>query len=149
MTLFYVPRQTHQTQWGRRGFCGLLLIALLAILRCLLPEGRAMGESSHPLAVHAAGPSERGRGLYAKHCASCHGPTGRGDGQAGRDLDPQPSDLSDPDVANSPPARLFRQITRGRRPMPSFKRLMSEDDRWAVVAFVKTLSESDGGRKSP
>ena len=30
--------------------------------------------------------------------------------------------------------------------MPSFGRLLSEDDRWAVVAFVKSMSESDARR---
>lgn len=130
------------------GLHASLFIALV-MTACFLSNGRrALGGASQPPAG-AAGQPERGRRLYAKHCASCHGPTGRGDGQAGRDLDPQPSDLHDSDVADSSPARLFRQITRGRRPMPAFGRLMKEDERWAVVAFVKSLSGPDAGRKSP
>ena len=89
---------------------------------------------------------ERGRALFAKHCASCHGPDGRGDGSAGRDLDPLPTNLHDPEISRRPDAQLFRQITRGRRPMPSFGRLLSENDRWTLVAFVKSVAASDGER---
>ena len=87
---------------------------------------------------------QRGRGLYMKHCASCHGRTGAGDGSAGSDLDPRPSDLREAEVAGKSEQRLFRQITRGRAPMPSFGKLMNDDDRWAVVGYVKTLGKPGG-----
>ena len=90
----------------------------------------------------------RGRLLYSKHCASCHGPGGAGDGSAAHDLDPKPTDLRDPEVATKPDAKLFRQITRGRAPMPSFARLLNDDDRWTVVAYVKTLAKGESPRAS-
>lgn len=37
----------------------------------------------------------RGRRLYADHCASCHGATGRADGPGARALSPRPSNLAD------------------------------------------------------
>jgi mono/diheme cytochrome c family protein len=125
----------------------------------LLPAGVVAGASLLPNDADRAAPSQpppkptgaqldHGRALFAKHCASCHGPTGQGDGSAGRDLDPQPSNLRDPEVASRPDAHLFRQITRGRRPMPSFGRLLSDDDRWTLVAFVKSLGASNGGRST-
>lgn len=149
MTFTKISSQIRRRPWQRMALRGSVLVVAFAFGRCVLPGRPARGESSQPLATPAAAQPERGRGLYARHCASCHGPTGRGDGEAGRDLDPLPINLRDPDVADTPPAKLFRQITRGRRPMPSFGRLMSEDERWAVVAFVKSLNESDGGRKAP
>ncbi len=81
-----------------------------------------------------------GRALYGGHCASCHGPGGKGDGHAGQDLDPAPSDLTCADVAEMTDWELFRKITRGRRPMPSFERLIAERDRWDVVNYLRTLS---------
>ncbi|CAG1008321.1 hypothetical protein MYXO_03713 [Myxococcaceae bacterium] len=36
----------------------------------------------------------RGSALYALHCASCHGPGGRGDGPNAAGLDPPPGDLT-------------------------------------------------------
>lgn len=92
-----------------------------------------------------AGPESRGRVLFAKHCACCHGPLGRGDGGAGRDLEPQPSDLAQPEVLEKSDAQLFRQITRGRRPMPSFNKL-SEEDRWHIIKYIRTLARHPAGR---
>lgn len=85
-----------------------------------------------------------GRILYAKHCLACHGPSGRGDGAAGRDLDPAPSDLSQPEVIDKSDTQLFRQITRGRRPMPSFQKLPPED-RWKIIRYVRALADGKHG----
>jgi putative copper resistance protein D len=41
----------------------------------------------------------KGKAIYAKNCAECHGPVGKGDGLKGRDLEPKPGDLSSPGVA--------------------------------------------------
>jgi mono/diheme cytochrome c family protein len=103
-----------------------------------------LGSQKNPIAVSDAS-IDRGHALYARHCASCHGPSGRGDGSAGRDLDPQPSNLCSPEVDAKSDLQLFRQITRGRRPMPSFSRLLSEEDRWHVVNFIRSLPRADAG----
>lgn len=127
----------------------LLAAALGAIPAALLPERAARAAASQAPPQPASARHERGRALFAKHCASCHGPDGQGDGSAGRDLDPPPGNLRDPEIAQRSDAKLFRQITRGRRPMPSFGRLLNEDDRWTLVAFVKSLATSDGERPAP
>ena len=92
---------------------------------------------------------ERGRALFAKQCASCHGAEGRGDGPAAYLLHPKPRDLvaaryrivstwegvpTDDD--------LFRTISRGMpgSAMPSWRHL-PETDRRALVDFVKSLAE--------
>lgn len=87
----------------------------------------------------------RGRSIYMHHCAECHGRAGRGDGSAGRDLDPHPTDLTRPDLANLSDLQLFRKISRGRKPMPSFDRLLKEEDRWHVVNFVRTFHKPQAG----
>lgn len=118
---------------------GVLLVGLAA---GRIPDGagRDAGRPLDRAAVSAdAAPLARGRALYAKHCLACHGPSGQGDGSAGRDLDPQPSDLSQPEVTEKTDAQLFRQITRGRRPMPSFQKL-PDDDRWQIVHYVRALA---------
>jgi high-affinity iron transporter len=38
----------------------------------------------------------RGKAVFAQSCASCHGLAGRGDGPAGRGLNPPPANLADP-----------------------------------------------------
>jgi len=88
--------------------------------------------------------ADRGGTLYERHCASCHGSKGKGDGKAACDLDPSPSDLTDADVAHLTDTQLFRKITNGRRPMPAFKKLMSDQERWEVVRFVRSLASHHG-----
>src|SRR5690554_5337135 len=38
--------------------------------------------------------ADEGRRLYVENCAQCHGPLGRGDGPAARNLMPAPSNLT-------------------------------------------------------
>jgi len=90
---------------------------------------------------------ERGSALYQMHCAACHGPRGKGDGKAAYDLDPPPGDLTTKGVAGMSDSQLFRKITNGRRPMPSFRKLMNERERWDVVHFVRTLAAHDGDKR--
>jgi mono/diheme cytochrome c family protein len=93
---------------------------------------------------------ERGRTLFSRQCAACHGTEGRGDGPASYLLNPKPRDLvaaryrivstwegvpTDDD--------LFRTISRGMpgSAMPSWRHL-PETDRWALVRYVKSLAET-------
>jgi mono/diheme cytochrome c family protein len=80
-----------------------------------------------------------GKRLYQKQCGDCHGAAGKGDGKSAVDLDPKPSDLSQPEVANQSDGVLFWRITRGRKPMPGFEKTISKEDRWRVVLFIRTL----------
>ena len=80
-----------------------------------------------------------GKIVYEKNCATCHGPTGKGDGPKGRDLQPKPGDLSSPQLASQSDGAIYWKTTTGRRPMPAFEKLLSEQDRWHVVNYVRSL----------
>jgi mono/diheme cytochrome c family protein len=127
------------------GSAGFFILAL-PVLAAAIPAWLGVHRMDVGALQQAPAESEerlaRGGTLYSKHCAACHGPTGAGDGEAGRDLDPRPSNLCDSDVVSGSDAKLFRQITRGRRPMPAFARLLNEDDRWILVGYVKSLAAS-------
>ena len=36
---------------------------------------------------------------------------------------------------------LFYQISQGRKPMPAFKRRMTEDQRWQLVLLVRSFAQ--------
>jgi mono/diheme cytochrome c family protein len=86
---------------------------------------------------------ERGAAVYAENCVACHGPTGRGDGEAGRDLVPPPGNLAW--LARMPMVRwdpfMYWTVAEGGAPfgtaMPAFKEALSSDDIWAVIAYVQ------------
>jgi len=84
----------------------------------------------------------RGAEIYRTECGSCHGATGRGDGEQARDLDPPPSDLSDRErLREVTPLEFYRRVTIGvaGTAMPSFEDRFSVDDRWAVAMYATML----------
>ena len=81
--------------------------------------------------------------VYNEYCANCHGDSGKGDGSDAMMYDPSPSDLTDAKHMNSlTDGEIFYQITQGRKPMPSFRKKLTEDQRWRLVIFVRSLSSS-------
>jgi mono/diheme cytochrome c family protein len=79
--------------------------------------------------------------LYDEFCSNCHGDTGKGDGSDAMMYDPGPSDLTDSSHINKlSDGEIFYQITQGRKPMPSFRNKLSEEQRWQLVIFVRALS---------
>ena len=90
------------------------------------------------------GDAERGVVLYDAHCAGCHGPTGRGDGPLVDRLPAPPPSLADRTrMRESAAADLWRTVTTGRleRGMPPFSRLLSDAERWDVVAAVRAFGD--------
>ncbi len=85
---------------------------------------------------------KRGEEIYAQQCQACHGEDGKGDGPAAKGLNPKPSDLSfimKRHIATD--EYLFWTISEGGKPigsaMPSYKDILSEKDRWAVILYLR------------
>ncbi len=79
--------------------------------------------------------------VYNEYCANCHGDSGKGDGSDAMMYDPSPSDLTDVKHMNSlTDGEIFYQITQGRKPMPSFRKKLTEDQRWQLVILVRSLA---------
>ncbi len=82
-----------------------------------------------------------GKSLYMKHCKSCHGKTGLGDGPKSDELDTDPGDFST-DLTEQTDGSLFYKIKEGRDDMPSFKKKIRDDeDIWLIVNFIRTFEE--------
>jgi mono/diheme cytochrome c family protein len=79
--------------------------------------------------------------IFMDKCANCHGDKGEGDGPESGMYDPPPSNLADAKMmASMTDGEIFYKITEGRRPMPSFKNQLSDEQRWMLVNFVRTLA---------
>src|SRR5216683_5250857 len=82
------------------------------------------------------------RGIYMDECAQCHGERGKGDGPEAMMHSPAPADLTDARQMNTvTDGEIFYQISEGRKPMPSFKKRLTEDQRWGLVLFVRSFSQ--------
>jgi mono/diheme cytochrome c family protein len=86
---------------------------------------------------------ESARPLYTEKCERCHGVTGKGNGPESARQYPSPSDLTDTQRMNAlTDSAIFYQISEGRRPMPSFKRRMTEDQRWQLVLLIRSFART-------
>ncbi len=82
---------------------------------------------------------EQGEKIAKINCVSCHGSKGKGDGAAAAALNPKPADWTSKRVQDEPDGEIFWKITTGRGAMPSWRHL-PDNDRWAVVRYIRTLA---------
>jgi mono/diheme cytochrome c family protein len=83
------------------------------------------------------------RALYLDKCTECHGDAGNGDGSQAKMYDPRPTNFTDAARMNSvSDGELFYKISEGHRPMPAFKKRYTEEQRWQLVLFLRSLAQS-------
>ena len=83
-----------------------------------------------------------GKSLYGKHCQSCHGKEGYGDGPKAAEMKGDLGDFSSEDYQNQSDGALFYKTSFGRDDMPEFTKKMPDDeDRWLIVNYMRTLAE--------
>ena len=81
-----------------------------------------------------------GRILYSKHCKSCHGTKGKGDGTKAKSLDTPVGDFTDASFKNQSDGSLYYKTFIGRDDMPSFKKkIADEEEQWMVINYIKGL----------
>ena len=81
-----------------------------------------------------------GADLYDKHCASCHGDDGIGDGSKAEELKTYPGDFTSDEFKEYKDGELYFMSIIGRDEMPNYeKKIPNEEDRWAVIEYIKTF----------
>ncbi|MBA3335685.1 MAG: cytochrome c [Acidobacteria bacterium] len=84
----------------------------------------------------------RGEERYRIFCMMCHGPVGNGDGMIVRRGFPKPPTYNDDRLRNAPVGHFFDVITNGWGKMNSYASQVPVADRWAIVAYIRTLQIS-------
>jgi len=90
-----------------------------------------------------------GRKSYERHCLVCHGEKGKGDGSAAAKLEKRPSDLSNPKLWEQSDGALLWKVTEGHKPMPTFKNLTSNEERWPIINYLRTLAPKPAAPDQP
>ena len=81
-----------------------------------------------------------GKMLYSKHCKSCHGSNGLGDGPKAKQLETFPGDFTSEEFQSGTDGELYYKSFVGRDEMPNYeKKITDEEDRWAIVNYLRTL----------
>ncbi len=80
-----------------------------------------------------------GEAIYTKNCMSCHGNLGKDNSL--KTLNPIPPDLASVKTQERTDGELFFIITTGRMLMPSFKVILSEEERWKLTSYIRSLNK--------
>jgi len=88
-------------------------------------------------ATRKTDPLAKGKRLFTRHCAGCHGAEGKGDGY--KLLGPDPANLTAPATRKKSDRALLTTIHEGKPNMPSWKGLLSDRDIKNVLAYIRTL----------
>lgn len=85
----------------------------------------------------------KGRVTFETICATCHGILGDGKSAVATKMrERPPPSLHVGDVPDKPAADLFAIVSDGYGLMPGYAEMLSVDERWAVLAYLKALQLS-------
>jgi hypothetical protein len=80
---------------------------------------------------------KKGEAIFIKNCQSCHGNPGK---KNWAKITPEPGDPASDKFQVQTDGELFYRITTGRVPMPEFRNILSENERWNVIAFFRSFN---------
>lgn len=86
----------------------------------------------------------RGQQRYGMFCTPCHGQTGAGDGMIVRRGYPKPASFHEERLREMPEGYFFDVVTNGFGRMPAYGSQIPATDRWAIIAYLRVLQESQG-----
>lgn len=95
-----------------------------------------------------AADAAQGAKIFAQYCATCHGPTGLGDGPVGKTLNPPPRNFQEGKFKYGNTSKdHFDVITNGAASkggsplMAPWGKVIPEPDRIALVKYVESLKK--------
>jgi mono/diheme cytochrome c family protein len=122
--------------------------AICGAALCGLAAGSALVRAA---GIEDADPA-KGKQVYSLYCQTCHGEKGDGQGPAGKALNPPPRDFTkaefkfgaaDADlfnvISNGAAAQKGSDGTTGSPLMAPWGNVIPEQDRWALVKYIRTL----------
>jgi mono/diheme cytochrome c family protein len=98
--------------------------------------------------------AERGQQRFDIYCAPCHGTAADGEGavahrisELAKGADPGAAVLLAPTLhtdalRQAPDGQIYATVTNGVRNMPAYRQSIPQNDRWAIVAYVRALQLS-------
>ena len=125
---------------------GALLMSL-ALLGCSEQKGAPApdyGKVEVPVSQLASDEARaRGRAMFERKCALCHGERADGNGVRSSALSGKPANFRSSDWrSNTSPRDVFRILSEGKRgtSMPAWPTL-SDEEKWDVIAYVLSVAE--------
>ncbi|MRR19297.1 cytochrome c [bacterium] len=114
----------------------LLIPSLVRGQDWVVPEERRGRLSTFPFTDETRKDGER---LYNINCLSCHGTPGKNNYIA---LVPSPGDPATEKIQRNSDGEIFHKVSVGRGPMPSFRSVLTTDEIWKVVSYLRSFNRS-------
>jgi len=83
-----------------------------------------------------------GKYLFKQNCKSCHGQSGKGDGPVAKTLKVKCADLTSDLVQQQTDGELYYKLSIGRAEMPGFREILTSQERWSLVHYLRTLNDA-------
>lgn len=125
------------------GAVSCLALTLVLLVGIALAKGIAPRTNPIPMSEESV---EAGREVFFTYCSGCHGRRADGRGLQALNLIPKPQNLRNAEfVAYLSDERMYSSISGGVRgtSMPAFEMLISEEQRWHSVNYVRSLTEGE------
>jgi hypothetical protein len=85
---------------------------------------------------------DRGQQRYQINCLPCHGPAGDGKGITSKYGMISMANFHDKRLIDMADGEIFNTITHGKNLMGAYGPNVTVEDRWAIIAYVRTLERS-------
>ncbi len=83
----------------------------------------------------------KGRVIYTNECVICHGANGDGISNVAKNLEQKPKNFTEEDFQSQTDGAIFYKLSEGRGRMQPFKTMLSEEEIWSVIEYVKFLAK--------
>ena len=80
---------------------------------------------------------KKGEAIYMKNCQSCHGLPGKDNWAK---ITPPPGDPAASKFQIQTDGEMFYKITTGKIPMPEFRIILNENERWNVIGYIRSFN---------
>jgi mono/diheme cytochrome c family protein len=85
--------------------------------------------------------TEEGKMIFNQMCVLCHGNNGQGNGEAGLTLQTPPANFLALNVKSQSDGAIFWKITNGKAPMATYFEILTDDQRWKLVNYIRELEK--------
>jgi mono/diheme cytochrome c family protein len=143
-----MPPRAPQNLKARKSLFALLLVVIVAAIVWTIVQNRPWTVPEQAKLVKnpvmdSDAIRQSVRPLYHDKCSSCHGDSGKGDGHDASLYDPEPTNFTDTkQMSGVTDGELFYKLSEGHKPMPSFKKRLTEDQRWRLVVLLRSFAEA-------
>jgi len=88
----------------------------------------------------------QGKAAYTDRCAVCHGAVGNGVGSLTAAYGAKPANLQSQQFRDYADGQIYWAIVNGKNAMPSQAADLTEEQRWAVVHYVRALQRAQNAK---